>query len=144
MDSTVLAGKALSELREIASTLELRGYQRMKKADLVDLIVSAGGNGGSSGVSSPRTITRTRSAATAAVVEATEPSTAAVPADGGRDGADSADGGDAAEGDDGAPRARERASGQVRERHRDGEVRERTGGQGGQAVREVVERLHRA
>jgi transcription termination factor Rho len=42
MDRTVLESKALSELREIAQTLELRGYQRMKKADLVDLIASAG------------------------------------------------------------------------------------------------------
>jgi transcription termination factor Rho len=134
MDSTVLAGKALSELREIASTLELRGYQRMKKADLVDLIVSAGGNGGSSGASSPRTTTRTRStaAATAAVAEVAEPA-AAVPSDGGRDGAGSTGDGDAPEGADGAPRARERASGQVRERHRDGEARERSGGHGSQA-----------
>jgi transcription termination factor Rho len=46
MDRTALGAKALSELREIASTLELRGYQRMKKADLVDLIATAGGNGG--------------------------------------------------------------------------------------------------
>jgi transcription termination factor Rho len=45
MDRTVLESKALSELREIAQTLELRGYQRMKKADLVDLITSADGNG---------------------------------------------------------------------------------------------------
>jgi transcription termination factor Rho len=47
MDRTVLGSKALSELREIAATLELRGYQRMKKADLVDLIATAGGNGSS-------------------------------------------------------------------------------------------------
>ena len=47
MDRTVLSSKALSELREIAATLELRGYQRMKKADLVDLIATAGGNGSS-------------------------------------------------------------------------------------------------
>jgi transcription termination factor Rho len=45
MDRTVLGSKALSELREIASTLELRGYQRMKKADLVDLIVTRVGLG---------------------------------------------------------------------------------------------------
>ncbi len=46
MDRTALGAKALSELREIAATLELRGYQRMKKADLVDLIATAGGNVG--------------------------------------------------------------------------------------------------
>jgi transcription termination factor Rho len=43
MDRTLLERKALAELREIASALELRGYQRMKKADLVDLIIGAGG-----------------------------------------------------------------------------------------------------
>jgi transcription termination factor Rho len=49
MDRTLLEKKALTELRAIASTLELRGYQRMKKADLVDLIIEAGGNGGTAG-----------------------------------------------------------------------------------------------
>jgi transcription termination factor Rho len=44
MDRTRLQRKALVELREIASTLELRGYQRMKKADLVDLIIGAAGD----------------------------------------------------------------------------------------------------
>jgi transcription termination factor Rho len=47
MDRTLLERKALAELREIASALDLRGYQRMKKADLVDLIIDAGGQGGS-------------------------------------------------------------------------------------------------
>jgi transcription termination factor Rho len=42
MDRTLLERKALAELREIASALELRGYQRMKKSDLVDLIINAG------------------------------------------------------------------------------------------------------
>ena len=45
MDRTLLEKKPLAELREIASTLELRGYQRMRKADLVDLIIEAGTNG---------------------------------------------------------------------------------------------------
>jgi transcription termination factor Rho len=42
MDRTLLERKALAELREIASALELRGFQRMKKSDLVDLIINAG------------------------------------------------------------------------------------------------------
>ena len=58
MDRTVLGSKALSELREIASTLELRGYQRMKKADLIEMIVTSGGHAGgtaaASGTSAPR------------------------------------------------------------------------------------------
>ena len=51
MDRSLLEKKQLAELREIASTLDLRGYQRMKKADLVDLIIDAGtsGNGSANG-----------------------------------------------------------------------------------------------
>jgi transcription termination factor Rho len=44
MDRTLLEKKALVELREIASTLDLDGYQRLKKSDLVDLIVGANGS----------------------------------------------------------------------------------------------------
>lgn len=42
MDRTTLAKKSLAELRAIAETLSLEGFQRMKKADLVALIVDAG------------------------------------------------------------------------------------------------------
>jgi len=63
MDRTMLSSKALSELREIASTLELRGYQRMKKADLVDLIVTAGGGGSGNGNGDAAPTTRRRAAA---------------------------------------------------------------------------------
>lgn len=42
MDRTTLAKKSLAELRAIAATLDLDGFQRMKKADLVGLIVAAG------------------------------------------------------------------------------------------------------
>ncbi|MEX0868831.1 MAG: Rho termination factor N-terminal domain-containing protein, partial [Nitriliruptoraceae bacterium] len=42
MDRSLLEKKALAELREIASTLELEGYQRLKKADLVNLIIDQG------------------------------------------------------------------------------------------------------
>jgi transcription termination factor Rho len=63
MDRTVLTSKALSELREIAATLELRGYQRMKKADLVDLISTAGGNGAPAAASSAPSSTTTRTRA---------------------------------------------------------------------------------
>ena len=45
MDRSTLERKALAELRQIASALELKGYQRMKKADLVDLIIDAGSGG---------------------------------------------------------------------------------------------------
>jgi transcription termination factor Rho len=45
MDRTVLEKKSLAELREIASTLELSGYQRIKKADLVSLIIDAASSG---------------------------------------------------------------------------------------------------
>ncbi len=49
MDRSLLEKKQLAELREIASTLDLRGYQRMKKADLVDLIIDAGTSGNGNG-----------------------------------------------------------------------------------------------
>lgn len=45
MDRSTLAKKSLAELRAIAGTLDLAGFQRMKKADLVALIVDAGGQG---------------------------------------------------------------------------------------------------
>ncbi|MFN2555342.1 MAG: transcription termination factor Rho [Nitriliruptorales bacterium] len=41
MDRTLLERKALSELRQIASTLELRSFQRLKKAELIDLIMGS-------------------------------------------------------------------------------------------------------
>ncbi|MBA2318886.1 MAG: transcription termination factor Rho [Euzebyales bacterium] len=39
MDPSVLASKQLTELKTIASSLQMRGYQRLKKAELVDAIV---------------------------------------------------------------------------------------------------------
>jgi transcription termination factor Rho len=63
MDRTLLERKALAELREIASTLELRGYQRMKKADLVDLIIDAGSGGNGNGVPTDETPAPTSEAA---------------------------------------------------------------------------------
>ncbi len=39
MDPSVLARKPLTELKSIASELEMRGYQRLRKADLIDAIV---------------------------------------------------------------------------------------------------------
>ncbi len=44
MDRSLLEKKALAELREIASALELTGYARIKKADLIDMIMGANGS----------------------------------------------------------------------------------------------------
>jgi transcription termination factor Rho len=62
MDRNVLEKKALAELREIASTLEISGYQRLKKAELVAQIVGSNGsravaenNGAGNGHGSART-----------------------------------------------------------------------------------------
>ncbi len=41
MDSGVLARKQLTELKGIASHLQMRGYQRLKKAELIDAIIAA-------------------------------------------------------------------------------------------------------
>jgi transcription termination factor Rho len=128
MDRTVLGNKALSELREIASTLELRGYQRMKKADLIDLIVTTGsgasssssaaastGNGSGVGSSAPDAVVTTRTRAPRA-----ERTRVSAPKDG-EPGDDvsaapgSAEGSMSPDGDDTSP-----AGGQVRERHREG------------------------
>ncbi len=51
MDRNTLEGKPVTELREIAGALDLSGYQRLKKADLVDLIVgeAEAGSGGTGG-----------------------------------------------------------------------------------------------
>ncbi|TVP70186.1 MAG: hypothetical protein EA340_06080, partial [Nitriliruptor sp.] len=43
MDRTLLEKKSVAELREIASALGMRGLQRLKKAELVDRIVSSAG-----------------------------------------------------------------------------------------------------
>ena len=43
MDRTLLEKKSVAELREIAAALGLRGVQRLKKAELVDRIVSSAG-----------------------------------------------------------------------------------------------------
>jgi hypothetical protein len=40
MDRSVLARKQLTELKDIAANLEMRGYQRLKKADLIDAIIA--------------------------------------------------------------------------------------------------------
>ncbi|MBW3561969.1 MAG: transcription termination factor Rho [Actinobacteria bacterium] len=52
MDRNVLEKKQLDELREIASTMELEGYQKMKKADLIDLIVGEAPSGNDNGKAS--------------------------------------------------------------------------------------------
>jgi transcription termination factor Rho len=148
MDRTVLGNKALSELREIASTLELRGYQRMKKADLIDLIVTTGSGGSSSSSSSGSTgngsgngsstsdgavTTRTR----APRAERARTAAAQGPADDDSSASSTqTDGDESSDAPSDAP-----SGGQVRERHRDGGQGERQrdaqrdgqrdGGQGG-------------
>jgi len=157
MDRTVLGNKALSELREIASTLELRGYQRMKKADLIDLIVTTGSAGNGAGNGSARGASKdsAKGAPKGAVTESTDK------AEGSTAGAkDTAESGVTRTTRTRAPRAERAsapataddaastsestrasdspsdnapASGQVRERHREGgqNERQRDGGQSG-------------
>ena len=49
MDRSVLANKQLTELKGIASHLQMRGYQRLKKAELIDAIVQAAEGGATNG-----------------------------------------------------------------------------------------------
>ncbi|HUH06630.1 MAG TPA: transcription termination factor Rho [Egibacteraceae bacterium] len=46
MDRSVLERKQLTELKDIASHLQMRGYQRLKKAELIDAIVKTANGGG--------------------------------------------------------------------------------------------------
>jgi transcription termination factor Rho len=48
MDRTLLEKKSVAELREIAAALGMRGLQRLKKADLVERIMTSGSDDGSS------------------------------------------------------------------------------------------------
>jgi transcription termination factor Rho len=116
MDRTLLERKALAELREIASTLELRGYQRMKKADLVDLIIDAGSRGGRNGEEADDATDTTDTTDTAASTGRAEQDVAAA--------------------DDERQQAREQRAGEddrsarprTRARHRDGDDQGRAGG----------------
>ncbi len=45
MDRTLLERKSVAELREIAATLGLKGFQRLKKAELIDLLLSSASQG---------------------------------------------------------------------------------------------------
>jgi transcription termination factor Rho len=54
MDPSVLARKQLSELKSIASHLEMRGYQRLKKAELIEAIVRAAGGDVEAAAAAPR------------------------------------------------------------------------------------------
>ncbi|MDQ4005669.1 MAG: Rho termination factor N-terminal domain-containing protein, partial [Actinomycetota bacterium] len=52
VDKSVLEGKVLPELQEMASNLGVEGYQRLKKGDLIDAIIKRGegeGGGGNGG-----------------------------------------------------------------------------------------------
>jgi transcription termination factor Rho len=88
MDRTVLEGKPLSELREIALTLELRGYQRMKKADLVDLIASSGNGAATAAPSRPAPAAPREAPSEDAPAEERSPRVRARVRDGGADGGD--------------------------------------------------------
>ena len=48
VDKTVLEGKVLPELQEMASSLGVEGYQRLKKGELIEAILRAGGGDGKS------------------------------------------------------------------------------------------------
>jgi transcription termination factor Rho len=53
MDKSVLEAKVASELHTIASTLGIEGHQRLKKSELVDAILAAGGDGDGVAAASP-------------------------------------------------------------------------------------------
>ena len=63
MDTTTersaLEAKLLPELQQIAQTMGVEGTQKLRKAGLIDAIVSASGNGGPSREDQPRRGRRT-------------------------------------------------------------------------------------
>jgi transcription termination factor Rho len=102
MDQSVLARKQLAELKDIAAHLQMRGYQRLRKADLIDAILQVT-NGRNVGASPPgRDQARVESADEAAPVseavserDTQDPDTSREPmedAETARDQADAADG----------------------------------------------------
>jgi transcription termination factor Rho len=63
-DPSQLDGKDREQLSEIASTLGIKSISRMRKADLVEAIVSAGSANGTAQPASPRKVRSTRAAST--------------------------------------------------------------------------------
>ena len=117
MDPSVLARKQLTELKGIASHLQMRGYQRLKKAELIEAIVRAAEGGSGNGAPSDA-----QGASQAA-------DDTAASAGNGQGGGGSEDGGSSdAGGDDGRTRVR------TRNRERTHEVRESRGGNDGDAA----------
>lgn len=45
MDRSALARKPMTELKDIAAHLDMRGYQKLRKADLIDAIINSGDGG---------------------------------------------------------------------------------------------------
>ncbi|MPZ74819.1 MAG: hypothetical protein GEU74_16680, partial [Nitriliruptorales bacterium] len=86
MDRSVLASKQLTELKGIASHLQMRGYQRLKKAELIDAIVRAaeGGavNGSDAGSGSGEQLGLAPSNGDGGETRAVDARAAGVPADG--------------------------------------------------------------
>jgi transcription termination factor Rho len=93
MDRRVLEKKALAELREIADALDLGSVARMKKADLVDLIMGAApdANGNGSGSSDANDVDGEAVAEDAGSGEASPDAGDAADADAGDDGGDGGD-----------------------------------------------------
>jgi transcription termination factor Rho len=81
VDKSVLAGKVLPELQEIASNLGVEGYQRLKKGDLIDAIIERGGGGssGNGGEASARSAATETAAPEAAAAESSSSEAAAPP-----------------------------------------------------------------
>jgi len=115
MDQRVLARKPLSELKEIAAGLDMEGYQRLRKAELIDAIVERAGADDVPGAGNGETPTGSGAAVqeplTASDGDYSEPDAGqpAVEADQGADGSGQSGQGDGSaqsgQGDSGASRS---------------------------------------
>ena len=83
MDPSVLANKQLPELKGIASHLQMRGYQRLKKAELIDAIVRAAQGGATNGDPAPEASAAAATAQANGSVGPAPDTSGGSPADGG-------------------------------------------------------------
>ncbi|MGH2674952.1 MAG: transcription termination factor Rho [Actinomycetota bacterium] len=120
-EKSVLEQKVLPELQEIASSLGVQGYQRLKKADLIDAIIDRAN--GEKGEAEPKAEPKAEEKAEAPVAARTE---APAPSPGRERGRDRERGprGDGRPGEGRRGRGRDRGRGRGRDRERDREATE--------------------
>jgi transcription termination factor Rho len=124
-DKSVLEQKVLPELQEIASSLGVQGYQRLKKADLIDAIIDRA-NGGEARAEEPKVEPKAEAKAETKAEEAAPARAEAPQRDRDRERGRDRDRGPRGDGRPGEGRRgrRDRGRGRGRDRERDREATE--------------------